>query len=130
MSRTVKPAVLSIKDAGTYLGISRSSVHKLMADGTLTPTVIGKTRKLVVADLDRYIARGQTPAPVAKLERAEHRTGWLVSVDGKAVGRVERRQVMERPKAYAWCSLPARGTPSVASHRTRDEAVAWLMNIG
>ncbi len=67
---------------------------------------------------------------MVKLERAERRSGWLVSVDGKAVGRVERRQVMERPKAYAWCSLSTGGTPSVASHRTRAEAVARLVNIG
>jgi excisionase family DNA binding protein len=50
--------LLSSKSAGEYLGISSTSIRKLVADGKLPAYLIG-AKKLVrfdPADLDKYLA--------------------------------------------------------------------------
>ena len=46
---------LSISDAGTELGISRSGVYRLIATGELNRVLIGGRAKITRRSLDRYI---------------------------------------------------------------------------
>ncbi len=53
--------------------------------------------------------------------------GWTVTADGRELGRAERRSVSEKPRAWRWFSMPARGAAPVADHRTLAEAVERLV---
>jgi excisionase family DNA binding protein len=52
------PVVLSIADACRYIGLSRATFYKRLADGTLpAPVKIGGRRLIRKADLDAIIAQ-------------------------------------------------------------------------
>lgn len=55
---TIEPKLLTAEQAAAQLGISRTSVYKLISDGDLPGVVVGDgARRIVVQDLDDYIAR-------------------------------------------------------------------------
>ena len=43
-------------EAAVALGMSRSKVYELMADGTLPSLTLGRSRRIRVADLDALLA--------------------------------------------------------------------------
>lgn len=60
--RKVTPALLSVADTATYLGVSRTTVYKLSAacgtgPGALPVVHIGGKRLFRITDLDRFIER-------------------------------------------------------------------------
>jgi excisionase family DNA binding protein len=66
----VQPAALSVADAATYLGISRSAMYRLTAEcGTrkpeLRPVHIGGRRVFRIKDLDAYL-EAHLAGPVRK----------------------------------------------------------------
>ena len=60
-----------------------------------------------------------------KLRKVQN--GYLVELNGKELGRVERCLVSERPKTWIWKSHPLRISATIRDHRTRAEAVARLV---
>lgn len=60
----VKPALMSIKDSGSYLGgLCRASIYNFKSD--LDWVKIGGRSFITVESLDRLIARGRVNATVA-----------------------------------------------------------------
>jgi excisionase family DNA binding protein len=49
--------LLKPEEAATYLGIGRSKVFELLADGRLASVRIGRSRRITVAALDDFVAR-------------------------------------------------------------------------
>ncbi|MHB8488115.1 MAG: helix-turn-helix domain-containing protein [Candidatus Dormibacteria bacterium] len=49
-------ALVTIKDAAAYLSCSRRHVERLLARGELPRVRLGRSVRIVVADLDRFIA--------------------------------------------------------------------------
>lgn len=52
----VQAAMLRTADACTYLGIGRSTLHRLVTEGRIKPTRIGRTVSFTRAELDQFIA--------------------------------------------------------------------------
>lgn len=50
-----EPLLLRVADAARLLSLSRSKVYKLMADGTLPSITIGRSRRILPEDLQRYV---------------------------------------------------------------------------
>jgi excisionase family DNA binding protein len=48
--------LLTIVDAARHLGISRSKVYELLANGELPSVRIGRTRRIAIAALEDFIA--------------------------------------------------------------------------
>jgi excisionase family DNA binding protein len=53
---SVPRALLNLNDAARYLGVSRRHVERLLARGELPRVRLGRSVRIVVADLDRLIA--------------------------------------------------------------------------
>ncbi|MFT5978520.1 MAG: excisionase family DNA binding protein [Candidatus Azotimanducaceae bacterium] len=51
-----RPLLVSIKQASALLAISRSVIYQLMAAGQLTPIRIGRSVRLPVEQLERFVA--------------------------------------------------------------------------
>lgn len=49
--------LLTIVEAARHLGISRSKLYELLADGELSSVRIGRTRRITVAALEEFVAR-------------------------------------------------------------------------
>lgn len=53
---SITPALLSVKDAAQYLGLSRSSVYKLREAGEISYVRLGGAVRIQREELDRLIA--------------------------------------------------------------------------
>lgn len=53
---TTTVQLLTIVDTARHLGISRSKVYELLADGELPSVRIGRTRRIALAALEEFIA--------------------------------------------------------------------------
>jgi excisionase family DNA binding protein len=49
------PQLLTIVDAARLLGISRSKLYELLADGELASVRIGRTRRIAVSALEEFV---------------------------------------------------------------------------
>jgi len=54
--------LVTVTEAADALGLSRSKVYELLAAGELPSVRIGRTRRIAVADLERFVERHRTPA--------------------------------------------------------------------
>ena len=57
--------LISVVEAAEIMGLSRSMVYELLAEGRLPSIRIGRTRRIDVADLDAFIDRHRVPATTA-----------------------------------------------------------------
>ena len=48
--------LLTIVDAARHLGISRSKLYELLADGELPSVRIGRTRRIAMSALEEFVA--------------------------------------------------------------------------
>ncbi len=48
-------ACLTVVEAGRYLGISRAKMYELLACGAVRSLTIGRSRRVPIAELDRFI---------------------------------------------------------------------------
>ncbi|SFQ55724.1 DNA binding domain-containing protein, excisionase family [Roseivivax halotolerans] len=55
-STNVTPALLTADQACDYLGIRKSKLYQLMADGEIRGGKLGRRRMFRVADLEAYVA--------------------------------------------------------------------------
>ncbi|MBW3659612.1 MAG: helix-turn-helix domain-containing protein [Actinobacteria bacterium] len=62
MTRT---RLITVVEAAEMIGLSRSKVYELLADGHLPSIRIGRTRRIDVTDLDAFIERHRVPATPA-----------------------------------------------------------------
>jgi excisionase family DNA binding protein len=53
-------AVLDVKEAAAYFGITARQVYRLVRSGELPHTRVGSSLRLRIADLDRYLATRTT----------------------------------------------------------------------
>lgn len=53
--------LISVGEAAEIIGLSRSKVYELLADGLLPSIRIGRTRRIDIADLDTFIDRHRIP---------------------------------------------------------------------
>lgn len=60
MNDTLKPAALSVLNAATYTGLSRSTLYRLMESGELDSFKLGARRLIRLADLDRLLDDAET----------------------------------------------------------------------
>jgi excisionase family DNA binding protein len=54
--------LLSLSEACFSLGISRSTMYRLIADGLIIPLKIGRSTRITPASLDRFVSRLETCA--------------------------------------------------------------------
>jgi len=54
---TVTPTLLTVEQAAERLGLSRTAVYALIADGALKSIQIGKRRRVPAVAADEYVAR-------------------------------------------------------------------------
>lgn len=52
----VQPACLTAEQAARYLGISRAKLYELLGERALRSLTIGRSRRIPLAELDRFIA--------------------------------------------------------------------------
>ncbi len=52
---------LDIKSACRYLGMGRTTLYELMNKGEIAYTYIGKNRRMLISDLDKYTRRKYVP---------------------------------------------------------------------
>jgi excisionase family DNA binding protein len=57
--------LLTVAQVAERMGISRAQVYVLLADGALTSVKIGRSRRVALGDLARYIALLRPPDAVA-----------------------------------------------------------------
>ncbi|MBS3940269.1 MAG: helix-turn-helix domain-containing protein [Actinobacteria bacterium] len=55
--------LLTIVDAARHLGISRSKIYELLAEGELSSVRIGRTRRIALAALEEFIESHTDPIP-------------------------------------------------------------------
>jgi excisionase family DNA binding protein len=55
--------LLTVVEAARELGISRSKLYELLADGELSSVRIGRTRRIAVAELEEFVAAHTDRAP-------------------------------------------------------------------
>lgn len=60
-----RQGLLKPEDAATYLGIGRSKVFELLADGRLASVRIGRSRRISVAALEDFVTRLEEAGEVA-----------------------------------------------------------------
>ena len=58
---TTRPEALSVIQAAIYLGVSRSQIYRLLADGSLDSLKIGSRRLLRRDALDALLERSNEP---------------------------------------------------------------------
>ncbi len=56
MATSTVVKLLTVIEAARELGISRSKVYELLADGELPSVRIGRTRRIAVAALEEFVA--------------------------------------------------------------------------
>lgn len=55
MNPTIKPRLLSVADAATYIGLSERVMWALLSRGELSAIKIGRRRLIDVKDLDLFV---------------------------------------------------------------------------
>jgi excisionase family DNA binding protein len=55
--------LVRVPEAARFLGLSRSTIYGLMDTGALRYVKIGKSRRIIRADLSRLIEQHTVPAP-------------------------------------------------------------------
>lgn len=55
--------LINTREAADYLGVSTSTVERLVADGFLTVVKVGKRSKFTYEDLDEFITKNTIRAP-------------------------------------------------------------------
>lgn len=55
------------EQVGDVLGVSRSTVYRLMSDGSLESIKVGASRRITAEQLDAFLAAVGAPAPRATL---------------------------------------------------------------
>lgn len=55
MTQTDLPTLLNFKDTMAYLGVSRSTMYRMMQSGELTGYKVSSTYRFLQADLRRYL---------------------------------------------------------------------------
>jgi excisionase family DNA binding protein len=63
MATATVAQLLTIVEAARHLGISRSKVYELLADGELPSVRIGRTRRIALAALEEFIVDHTDQAP-------------------------------------------------------------------
>lgn len=53
---------LDLKGASNYLGVSPRSLFRIMIEGELSYTIIGRRKKILVSELEEYIDKRKTAA--------------------------------------------------------------------
>jgi len=53
---------LDVKNASKFLGMSRAKLYILMRDGVIPYTYVGRQRRLIMADMLKYVEKNYKPA--------------------------------------------------------------------
>jgi len=73
---TIDQLLLTTTQAAQALGISRTTIYKLITNGELTTTHIGRSTRISLAELHRFVARldaQSSPPPPGKSSAPAHR---------------------------------------------------------
>ena len=54
---TIEQLLLTTTQAARTLGVSRTTIYKLITNGELVPTHIGRSTRISLAELHRFVAR-------------------------------------------------------------------------
>ncbi len=74
--------LITVVEAAEIIGLSRSKVYELLAEGHLPSIRIGRTRRINVTDLDAFIEQHRVPAiPASKMSLGGH--GSLETEDAR-----------------------------------------------
>lgn len=60
-----EPKLYRPEEAAQALGLSRSTVYELLADGRLASVKVGRSRRIPRAALDRFVAELSAPSGAA-----------------------------------------------------------------
>lgn len=55
MPEPLSPALLDVRDAARYLGVSRTLLYSLLSSGALPSVKVGQRRLVRRADLERFV---------------------------------------------------------------------------
>ena len=73
---TIEQLLLTTTQAARALGVSRTTIYKLITKGELVPTHIGRSTRISLAELHRFVARldakNSPPAPGKGSAPAHH----------------------------------------------------------
>ena len=59
---TPEQLLLTVQEAGEMLRVSRTTLYALMSSGALRPVHIGRSVRITLAELRRYVAAIEPPA--------------------------------------------------------------------
>lgn len=62
-SAATRPLTLTPRQAARELGVSRSFVYRLMKQGVIPTTMVGKRCRIITTDLMDYLGRGRVEHP-------------------------------------------------------------------
>jgi excisionase family DNA binding protein len=61
--KTAYPALLTVNEVASLLGISRPSVYRLRGSGQLASYRVGERLRFRRADIEAYLERNREPSP-------------------------------------------------------------------
>jgi len=59
MSTRAERGLLSVNELATYLGVTRSTVYRLVREGELQSVKVGRRKKFRPEDIDAYLEQGK-----------------------------------------------------------------------
>jgi excisionase family DNA binding protein len=55
----VQPRLISVEEAGAIIGVKKTMAYKLVNTGKLRPVRVGRTLKVSISEIDRFIQQAQ-----------------------------------------------------------------------
>lgn len=55
----VQPKLISVEQAGAIIGVKKTMAYKLVNTGKLRPVRVGRTLKVALSEVDRFIEQAQ-----------------------------------------------------------------------
>ena len=55
----VQPRLISVEQAGAIIGVKKTMAYKLVNTGKLRPVRVGRTLKVSISEIDRFIHQAQ-----------------------------------------------------------------------
>lgn len=73
---TIEQLLLTTTQAARALGVSRTTIYKLITNGELVPTHIGRSTRISLAELHRFVARLDAKSSPPTSSKSSATTHW------------------------------------------------------
>jgi excisionase family DNA binding protein len=68
----LRPLTVSVRDAASLTGLGRSTIWKLIGDGTLLNSSVGRKRLVIYSSLEALVLNREEPKPRQSVCRSFH----------------------------------------------------------